>query len=213
MYEKMLRYVKRLLITGKNRAREIEADPFRSRANHTERVLMWVDRLLEGDDRVDKEATRIAAIFHDSGYALFDRKERSHARASAKICARYLRKHGFDADRIRQITYLVAKHSNKKLLSKPGIPRELVALIEADLLDETGSLGVLRDCLHEGRLECRSYTAAGDYVRRHAGRILDANPLRSRKGRKYWTEKQRVLRAFLEDMRSDTVGAISGIVP
>ena len=58
--------------------------PFRRRSEHIERVCFWADRLM-GDDfaaAVDKEAVRVAAVFHDVGYA---RGADGHAAGSAEI--------------------------------------------------------------------------------------------------------------------------------
>lgn len=85
MFEEMLQYVEKLLLTGKRNTARIDENSFRRRVEHTKRVLMWVNRLLEGDRSIDKEAVQIAAIFHDCGYALFDYKKETHAEASSSM--------------------------------------------------------------------------------------------------------------------------------
>ena len=54
--------------------------PFRSRFQHSIRVLHWCERLVEGLDNVDTEALYTAAIFHDIGYA--DRDNEHHAQCA-----------------------------------------------------------------------------------------------------------------------------------
>lgn len=204
MFEEMLQYVEKLLLTGKRNTTRIDENSFRRRVEHTKRVLMWVNRLLEGDRRVDKEAVQIAAIFHDCGYALFDYKKETHAEASSRVCSNYLERHNFDADRITKIAYLVSNHSKKKkMMHRTDTPKELITLMEADLLDETGSLAILRDCLHEDRMKLQSYLKTCDYIKKHSGRFLDMNPMVTRKGKKYWAEKQKIISLFIKDMQND----------
>jgi uncharacterized protein len=47
------------------------------------------------------------------------------------------------------VVFLVKNHSNKQLMTAKGTPLELILLMEADLLDETGALSIVWDCMME----------------------------------------------------------------
>lgn len=202
-YNKMLQYVCKLLTTGENRTLEKNTNPIRNRAEHTKRVLMWINRLSTGYRRIDKEALVIAAIFHDSGYSKYDYKNDAHGKASSEICSNYLKKHGYAKERIVEIMYLIRNHSKKTLMNEKTTSRELILLMEADLLDETGSLAIVKDCMYEAQRKKYSYDAVYKYLNSRAENILGNNPMITSKGKKYWAEKQKVMVLFLENLKYD----------
>ena len=138
-YAKMIEHVRLELCAPPEQPAQRKQFPFRDRFEHTLRVVAWVRRLLNAE-QADEPITLIAAIFHDAGYARCPNDD--HAIASAEICHAYLKKHNFDARTISRITYLVAMHSEKQQPKAQANP-ELSVLIDADLLDETGSLCAL----------------------------------------------------------------------
>ena len=201
-YEEMMLYVKRLLNNGKSRKAERSHNPIRNRAEHTERVVRWALKLSEGYTRLDKEVVLIAAIFHDVGYCFSENKEIDHGKQSAKLCAEYLRKKKYAQDRIDEICSIIRRHSQKGLLYEPGSSKELIVLMEADLLDETGALGILKDCAYESANNMSNYVKVNLYIKNHSGRIIGSNPMVTKRGKKYWLEKQKVMTAFIHDIET-----------
>lgn len=67
-YIEYLTYVKEYLTEHGGMAAQNPRHPFRSRFQHTIRVLHWCFRLAEGMEQVEKEVLYTAAIFHDIGY-------------------------------------------------------------------------------------------------------------------------------------------------
>ena len=63
-YMEYLAYVKEYLAQNGGIVSPNPRHPFRSRFQHTIRVLHWCSRLAEGVEGVDKEALYTAAIFH-----------------------------------------------------------------------------------------------------------------------------------------------------
>jgi len=202
-YNKMLRYVCKLLNTGKNRTLEKNTNPIRNRAEHTKRVLMWINRLSISYRRIDNEALIIAAIFHDSGYSKYDYKNDDHGKASSEICSNYLKRYGYTKERIAEITYLIRNHSNKTMMHDKNTSKELILLMEADLLDETGSLAIVKDCMYEAHRKKYKYDVVYKYLNSRAEKILENNPMVTSKGKKYWAEKQKVMALFLKNLEYD----------
>ena len=203
VYNKMLRYVCKLLNTGENRILEKNTNQIRNRAEHTKRVLMWINRLSISYRRIDKEALIIAAIFHDSGYSRYDYKNDDHGKASSEICSNYLKRHGYSKERIAVITYLIRNHSKKTMMNEKNTSRELILLMEADLLDETGSLAIVKDCMYEAQRKKYNYDVVYKYLDSRAESIFENNPMITSRGKKYWVEKQKVTALFLKSLEYD----------
>ena len=201
----MLIYVNRLLNNGKNRKIEKTINPIRNRAEHTERVLNWVLKLSDGYKRIDKEVLIIATIFHDVGYCLSENKQFDHGKQSAKICAEYLKKKKYTNERINEICNIIREHSKKELLTLTESPKELIILMEADLLDETGALGILKDCSYEITNTVDNYSKVMKYIKKHSGKIILENPMVTSRGKRYWREKQELLIAFTNDIERSIV--------
>ena len=91
-YMEYLIYVKEYLTRNHGIDSPNPRHPFRSRFQHTIRVLHWCFRLTEGMENVDKEALYTAAVFHDIGY--MNRDNDRHAvrsvwnKMETKVCFR-----------------------------------------------------------------------------------------------------------------------------
>ena len=173
---------------------------FRSRADHCARVSMWAERLMAQGANMDGDTLRLAAAFHDVGYA---RGAEDHGRHSADILHEYAFVHGMDARIVERAAFLVAEHSNKaEWLTKEGAPADLVLLMEADLLDEEGAMGLARDCLGAG--ECgASYADAYARMLQYEPKRLSANPMVTPVARCLWAGKQRVIAMFMAALAHD----------
>ena len=167
---------------------------FRDKLEHTKRVCLWANRLLKYEE-ADKEVVLTATIFHDDGYIY---SEKEHPKYSAEICKQYLQNNDYNNDFIKKVIDIIANHGNKELLFNPNTSKEQILLIEADCLDESGALSILRDALCEGSSSDISYNKTYE---RLCERSIMKNPNSfycvTDTGKKIWMEKQVM---FLEQL-------------
>lgn len=175
---------------------------FRRRSEHSLRVLQWAEVLSQEHKDIDLEVLKIAAIFHDVGYASCANKK-EHAAESARICDSYLKKIHYEESRAQRIVAIVASHSQKNLLKEADTSIELKVLMEADILDETGALGVLWDCLVQGQRPEQTYTATYQHIRNFAAQAMKANPMVSAVGKRIWEQKRTLVEAFVKSLEQD----------
>ena len=131
---------------------------FRKRSEHIWRVYTWAKRLSKDrTENIDRDALLIAALFHDIGYS---KSLNDHANQGALLFHEYAESKGYDKKQMEFIEYLIRNHSNKEMLSSPDTPLELILLLEADMLDETGVLGIIWDAMMIGSGATSSYIEA-----------------------------------------------------
>ncbi|MGV3025015.1 HD domain-containing protein [Clostridium thermobutyricum] len=201
MYNKMFNFVKTYLVD--NDAEKFNfGSNFRNRSEHISRVFMWSKRLLDDRYTINVEALLTAAIFHDIGYAV-NSNNLSPAENSAILCEKYLTKEGFDFEFINLVTYLIKNHSNKELLTNEEVPIELILLIEANLLDETGALSIISDSMFEGSLDEQSYYKTYHQIITYSYNNLKTNPMVTQKAKMFWKEKQKLTKLFIEQLAFD----------
>ncbi len=173
-----------------------------SRFDHTKRVHAWAMRLYEAfeeKEKVDLDALKIAAIFHDVGY---NQAEREHAEAGAEICRKYLTEHGYETARVSFICDLVARHSDKSVLFD-DIPRELVLLMEADLFDDTGAHGIVMDFWIEATKDDVSFESIMGHIEKFTLKMMQENPMRTAEAKRIWEEKKKLTESFYQSYRED----------
>jgi uncharacterized protein len=204
MYNQIFSDVVKYLSDNDGEATKSVVAPFRKRSEHIRRVYIWASRLLEDmdDSAVDKEAVLISALFHDVGYAV-SVKGQDHAEASAAIFNEYAVQHGYSRDRTEAISFLIRNHSNKALLLEKDTPLELILLMEADLLDETGALSIVWDCMMEGAQSEQSFAKTHRHIVAYSGKILDNNPMVTDKAKALWRDKQNLTREFMRQLAYD----------
>lgn len=203
MYHEMLDYVKKNLQNNDIEATKIRPLQFRKRSEHTFRVYNWANRLLVNtSDYINKEIVLIAAIFHDVGYAKSNDKK-IHAQFGSDICNEYLQNKNFDKDLIASVVDIIKNHSNKNLLYESTTSKELIILMEADMLDETGALSILWDCMSEGSENIQSYEKTYEHIKNYSVEMLSKNPMVTPNGIRFWEEKQSLLKLFLESLKKD----------
>ena len=208
-YEAMLNYVRAQLTDREGTATEIDHYPFRQRTEHCWRIFQWAQRLAEGPftTPVDRDSLLTAALFHDVGYALLPiPDDDGHAEKSAAIFEEYAAERRFDKDKQDFTTYLIRSHSQKALLNSEGTPLELVLLMEADLLDETGAMSIVWDCMAEGGQTEQSFAKTYQHILRCSAKCLANNPMRTEKARAIWGDKQALVREFLRHLARDLGG-------
>lgn len=199
-YMEYLTYVKEYLTEHHGLASPNPLHPFRSRFQHSIRVLHWCMRLAEGMEHVDREALYTAAIFHDIGYT--DQNNKSHAVRSGKAFHAYAAARQMDPGFIWKVERLIYVHSNKSLLKKPDIGLELTFLLEADLLDEEGAMGIVWDCMAMGNVHADSYAKAYFHIMENSNKE-EPNPMVSERARGYWEEKKKTVACFADLLAED----------
>lgn len=173
---------------------------FRSRSSHIARVMMWLERLLVQGGAEHIEALRLAAAFHDVGYAV---DPEHHAKESAAILSAYGAERGLASAMLERAVFYVSEHSNKgRWLPDPAAPPDLVFLMEADLLDEEGAMGLAVDLLTAGALG-GGYAEAYERMCRYEPRRLAENPMATPLARRFWTDKQALIDSFLQAFAFD----------
>lgn len=199
-YKNYLIYVREYLTQHNGINSPNPLHPFRSRFHHTIRVLHWCFRLSEEENDIDKEALYTAAIFHDIGYT--DRDNENHANRSCQAFLEYARTQHMAPELVEKVADMIAKHSDKGLLKEPDTSKELILLMEADLLDEEGAMGIVWDCMTLGNAHTNSYGNAYYHIMESSNKP-EPNPMVTPKAIKYWEKKKQIAAEFAEELKKD----------
>ena len=173
---------------------------FREKYSHTKRVFTWAKKLLL-HEKADTDVVLYSAIFHDVGYTI---SSDNHPEHSADICKKYLTERGFDNVFVERVLDCILNHDNKELLNNDTTSMEVILLIEADCLDESGAMSILRDALSEGLSGDTSYYKT--YKRLLERRIvLQPNDFFcvTDTATKVWEEKQKLYFDFIGSLKND----------
>jgi len=170
---------------------------------HTERVYQWMIRITDElrNENLDLESLKIATIFHDVGYS--NEKCEDHATASTIICRDYLERRKYPPEKIEFICYLIQHHSNKKLFHEKSTPIELVVLMEADMLDDTGAMGIILDAWIASKEENSSFDSVCRHFEKYTYRHMKQMEFVTGPGKKFWHEKRMLVYEFLRQYKRD----------
>ena len=180
--------------------------PFRDRPQHMYRCYCWARRILATHPEADAELTLVATLFHDIGVIRCtpDYPKADHDALGGPIVREYLLAHGYEADFADRAAYLVMHHQQRELIQSEGTPIEHVILMEADMLDERGALGIVWDAMAEGASSAQSYAATLErFKQRKLYRRPDRNPMHTEAARAFWAEKQRLHVQFIAALERD----------
>lgn len=180
--------------------------PFRDRPAHMYRCYRWAERILPCRPDADAEVTLVATLFHDIGVirSTPERPKVAHDVLGGEIVLDYLRTHGHPEAFARRVADLVAHHQERHRIQAEGTPIEHVILMEADMLDERGALGIVWDAMAEGAQQAQSYEATLErFKQRKLYRCPDRNPMFTQNARAFWAEKQRLHVAFIHALERD----------
>ena len=200
-YLNIIEYIKTTLAENKVKATKLNNEfPFRIRSEHILRVFIWVNRLIDNQKyyNLNKNALLVASLFHDVGYNLSP-ESNEHAVNSEKIFKNFCKKSKNIPDE-DFIGYLIKNHSNKDLMKKKETPLELILLMEADMLDEVGTISIIWDCMAEGTEEKQSYLKTLTRIIKNSKILLNKNPMKTVEAKKYWKEKQKIIYKFIDDL-------------
>ena len=178
-----------------------------TRYEHTKRVLGWAKRLYDATpDRTGLryEELMIAAIFHDVGRAVSAQSGEDHAKAGAPIAKDWLLSNGYDPARAEYIAGLVASHSEKGRMRDPDTDRNLLMLMEADLLDDMGLLGIVMDTMIvRARKADADFFDCYNHYERYTHPMQHDCPVVTKEARAFWDAKTESADRFMEQYRKD----------
>jgi 8-oxo-dGTP pyrophosphatase MutT (NUDIX family) len=178
-----------------------------TRYEHTKRVLGWAKRLY--DLTLDKTGLRyeelmIATIFHDVGRTVSAQTGEDHAKAGAPIARDWLLSNGYDPARAGYIADLVGSHSEKWRMHDPAIDRNLLMLMEADLLDDMGLLGIVMDTLIvRAWKEAATFYDCYNHYERYTHPMQHDCPVVTPEAKALWDEKTESTDRFMAQFRRD----------
>ena len=127
--------------------------PFRSRFEHTMRVYRWAIKL-QSKLGGDLDIIVLAALLHDIGWD----EVRPHGEVGAEIAVDYLDSLGVDPEKIAKIGEIIMMHSDKDTEAELSLECRIV--LDADLLDEVGAVGILWDAMATAQEDEASYKRA-----------------------------------------------------
>lgn len=199
-FEAMLEYVKKRLEDGNALKPKNVHHQFRNRYKHTVRVYKWCQRLIVDRPNCNTDILYTSAIFHDVGYAL---GQDNHATTSALIFNEYAKELNFDKKFTEAVTDIILNHSDKNQLKDPNVSDEVCLLLEADLLDEEGAMGIVWDLMAEGHKNPDDYDDGLGCVWKHSAHILSQDYMVTPLAREIWSEKKEFVRKFIEQLQYD----------
>jgi len=198
-FDKMLQFVKKTLEDNNAIKSKNIHHQFRSRYTHTIRVLNWAKRI-SSDLKCNTDILYTACIFHDVGYAW---GKENHALISSKIFEEYAKDNNLDNEFVKEVSRIISLHSNKELLNDKDSTPELILLLEADLLDEEGALGIVWDLLAYGSKGSSDYESALGEIYIHSGHILSQDFMVTEKAKEYWNKKKELVKNFIDSYKMD----------
>jgi uncharacterized protein len=203
-YKDIFEYVKLVLSDEDNNATKTQKFPFRIRSEHIWRVFIWANRIIKNEKykNLNKDALLTAALFHDAGYAVSPHSA-NHAENSEKIFREYCIKNNTIRTDEDFIAYLIKNHSNKGLMGNKDTPIELTLLMEADIMDETGAMSIVWDCMAKGMENEQSYKRTYEHINKNTYKTIGTDPMKTVEAKKYWRNKQELIKKFIEQYKYD----------
>ena len=197
-------YVERILTENGGQMSSVPFQSFRKRSEHCRRVMRWCIEIMEkeGLESVNRDEILFSAMFHDVGY---NSQGIPHEEYGVKLFGDFLKNHFIDPELAEKIKSNIANHSGKGGKIPDDISLELIMLMEADLLDEEGIMGVVADCLSEGMKGdlCNGYRGAYERICQYASDILEYSPMVTPYAAKCWEKKQDDVRYIIDSLKKE----------
>ena len=178
-----------------------------TRYEHTKRVLAWAKRLYDATE--DKTGLRyedlmIATIFHDVGRAVSIQTGEDHAKAGVPITRDWLLSNGSTPGRAEYIAGRVGSHSAKWRMHDPATDRNLIMLMEADLLDDMGLLGIVMDTMIvRARKADATFYDCYNHYECYTHPMQHDCPVVTKEAKAFWDAKTESTDRFVEEYRKD----------
>lgn len=212
-YQQMLTYVSNVLHKNGGERPANPAQHFRSRSAHCRRVYAWCKRLLEEEplSGIREDVLLTGAIFHDCGY---NTRSIPHEVLGAEIFREFMRSnYPSQTDLTAAVVEMILQHSRKELLSSPETCPELILLMEADLLDEEGALGIVTDCFTIAQNKNYSPDDIKAHLKKNACSILEQSPMVTPFAKGCWEKKQQLVADFFAAFEEDTMSSVELSLP
>ena len=103
---------------------------------------------------------------------------------------------------------LIARHSDKGYMHSEDTPLELVLLMEADLLDDTGAHGIIMDAWIRATREDVSFETILEHIKKFTLKQMQENPMRTGKAYEIWEDKKELTNRFVESLTVDLYGKL-----
>ena len=175
--------------------------PFRDRFEHTMRVYRWAIKL-QNKLGGDIEIISLAALLHDVGWD--ESGEVPHADISAQMAADFLVEMDYDPSKIGRVCEIIRRHEDQD--TKEELTLECQIVMDADLLDELGAIGILWDAMATATTlgEDASYKKAYARIRQY----LKINiPKRSRaktvEGKREYQRRMDFIQTFITELERE----------
>lgn len=189
-YEEILEHISNLIKENRR-----EWFPFRSRLEHTKRVLKWAQRIQKHEGGNMEDLT-IAILFHDTGWD----ENIPHAEISGRFVEEYLKERNFEEDRLNRIVAIVRKHSSKNIPSEELTLEERI-MIDADLLDEVGALSIVWDSMAVALEDSPSYMKFYERNKFYYEKLKNqTNLLKTETGRRFYDRQIEFLERFIKNL-------------
>ena len=173
---------------------------FRNRFEHSKRVFMWAKKLAVDFPDINLDICLTSCIFHDVGYAY---GQDNHPINSVKIFKEYASLMNLDPKFAEIVSNIIYVHSDKSLLKNPNSSKELIILLEADLMDEEGALGIVWDLFSEGMNKPDSFDYGLETLNKHSAHILNQDYMVTPLAKKIWNEKKELVKDFILQLKED----------
>lgn len=125
---------------------------------HVMRVYRLCLHLAEGEEDIDLDVLKAAALLHDIGRVKEDQDKTGkidHAILGAKMAEKILKKLGYEEEKIEKIKHCIEAHRLRSSV-KPKT-KEAIILYDADKIDVLGAIGIARCFALGGRYGQRLY--------------------------------------------------------
>lgn len=202
--------------------------------NHVMRVYELCLNLARKIKNIDLDILRLAALLHDIS-GVEELKDKSgkvcHARESAKMAQKILKKFGYSQEKIDKIIHCILAHRYRTGV-RPKT-KEAKILFDADKLDALGAIGVARAYIWIGNNKAEIYSniPLGNYIKENivggkvTGKIKDKtkhnpffefelklkrlpNKLYNRNAKKIAKERLSYMRSFFKRLKKEINGKI-----
>ncbi|MBR3538130.1 MAG: HD domain-containing protein [Eubacterium sp.] len=171
--------------------------PFRNRFEHTMRVYRWAIRL-QAKLGGDLDVIVLSALLHDVGWE----EGRPYEEVSAEMAVEYLDSIEIDPETIRRVGEIILLHADKD--TEKELSLECKIVMDADLLDEVGAIGVMWDCmataLEDEASYKRAYYKIKEYYRINKPKIRRC---KTDAGRAEYTKRMQAIEAFIYQLEKE----------
>ncbi len=171
--------------------------PFRNRFEHIMRVYRWAIRL-QAKLGGNLDVIVLSALLHDVGWD----DNRPHEEVSAEIAVEYLDSLEMDPETIKKVGEIILLHNDKD--TEKDLSLECKIVMDADLLDEVGALGIMWDCmataLDDEASYKRAYYRIKEYYRINKPKIRRC---KTDAGRAEYTKRMQAIEAYIYQLEKE----------